>query len=71
MQIQFGLIFGIIKSNREPKNLKDLLTNPKFTDNTAEIPKLKVSKGGRETCGICKIIYEYPSFQLKNGLYFI
>ena len=34
----------IIKSNRQPKNLKPLLTNAKFTDNATEIPKPKVSK---------------------------
>ena len=57
----------IIKSNRQPKNLKHSLTNAKFTDNTTEIPKPKVSKRGRATCGICEIIHEGPSFRLKNG----
>ena len=34
----------IIKSERQPKNLKHSLTNAKFTDNSTEIPKPKVFK---------------------------
>ena len=29
---------AITKSNRQPKNLRHLLTNAKFTDNITEIP---------------------------------
>ena len=56
----------IIKSNRQPKNLKQILTKAKFEDDTRdEAPK--VFKWKNTKCGICENITEGESFTFKNG----
>ena len=56
----------IIKSNRQPKNLKQILTKAKFEDDTRdEAPKVLKCKNTK--CGICKNIIEGESFTFKNG----
>ena len=56
----------IIKSNRQPKNLKQILTKAKFEDDTRdEAPKVLKCKNTK--CGICENIIEGESFTFKNG----
>ena len=43
--------YKIIKSKRQPNNLKRLLTKAKFTD-TQELPK--ILKCNRPNCGVCE-----------------
>ena len=56
----------IIKINRQPKNLKQILTKAKFEDDTRdEAPKVLKCKNTK--CGICENIIEGESFTFKNG----
>ena len=56
----------IIKSNRQPKNLKQILTKAKFEDDTRdEAPKVLKCKNTK--CGIWENIIEGESFTFKNG----
>ena len=59
----------VIKSHRQPKNLKQLLTKAKFEDKPNN-PHPKVFKCGRSNCGIYESIIERESFQFKNGSIF-
>ena len=60
------IVAFIIKSNRQPKNLKHILTKAKFEDDTRdEAPKVLKCKNTK--CGICENIIEGESFTFKNG----
>ena len=56
----------IIKSKRQPKSLKKLLTSAKLT--TEE--KFTVKKCGRSNCGICLNLIEGSNFEFKSGIQF-
>ena len=56
----------IIKSHRQLKNLKKLITRAKFQEKQNDIPPT-ISKCGRSNCGICDILVEGESFKFKNG----
>ena len=43
---------SIIKSHRQPKNLKEILTKAKFEDQSNNV-SAKISKCGSPKCGIC------------------
>ena len=58
---------NIIKSKRQPKSLKKILTKAEFNTNT-RTPS--VSKCGRSNCGICQNMKEGSDFYFKNGQYF-
>ena len=55
-----------IKSYRQPKNLKKLITRAKFEEKQNDITP-SISKCGRSNCGICDILVEGESFKFKNG----
>ena len=56
--------YNIIKSKRQPKSLKKLLTSAKFETNKEEIT---VKKCRRSNCGICVNIMESSIFTFKSG----
>ena len=56
----------IIKSHRQPKNLKKLITRAKFEEKQNDIPP-SISKCGRSNCGICDILVKGESFKFQNG----
>ena len=56
-----------IKSHRQPKNLKKLITRTKFEEKLNDMPP-SISKCGRSNCGILgNILVEGESFKFKNG----
>ena len=56
----------VIKSNRQPKSLKQLLTRAKFIDQ-ADSCQPKVTKCGHPTCATCDNLIEGESFEFKDG----
>ncbi|MEW8548313.1 MAG: GIY-YIG nuclease family protein, partial [Candidatus Thiodiazotropha sp.] len=56
--------YQIIKSKRQPRNLKRLLTRAKFTD-TNESPKIK--KCNRSNCGLCEHLITETDFAFQSG----
>ena len=59
----------IIKSKRQPRNLKQMLTRAKFeTKDTVTNPSVKKCKDKR--CGTCPYIIEGDNFTFENGQYF-
>ena len=60
---------SIIKSHRQPKNLKEILTEAKFEDQSNNVSD-KISKCGSPKCGIRNNIIVGNKFQFKNGLLF-
>ena len=52
----------IIKSQREPKNLKRILTSSPFGENTTQ----EVTKCNNERCKVCDIIIEVKFYTFKN-----
>ena len=52
----------IIKSQRQPKNLKRILTSSTFGENTSQ----GVTKCNNKQCKICDIIIEGKSYTFKN-----
>lgn len=56
----------ILKSKRQPKNLKRLLTKAKFLS-TAEIQETKVKKCGDSRCGTCAHLVTGNHIILKSG----
>ena len=52
----------IIKSQRQPKNLKRILTSSTFRENTTK----GVTKCNNKRCKICHIIIEAKSYTFKN-----
>jgi len=56
--------YSIIKSKRQPANLKKILTRAKFDETTSEAT---VSKCGRTNCGLCVHLIEGNCFKFKNG----
>lgn len=56
--------YKIIKSKRQPKNLKKLLTRAKFTENQ---DNPKVSRCNRSKCGLCIHLIEGEEFNFKCG----
>ena len=58
----------VIKSKRQPKNLKKLLTRAKYTEEDTETPTVK--KCLRPNCGTCPHIMEKNTFEFKNNLKF-
>ena len=60
--------FEIIKSKRQPKSLKKLLTSAKF--DPGNIKPRTVQKCNYPTCGICASIIEGESFTFKGGQIF-
>ena len=56
--------YTIIKSKRQPNNLKRLLTKAKFTD-TQELPK--ISKCNRPNCGVCEHLITESEFVFQCG----
>lgn len=59
----------IIKSKRQHKNLKKLLTKAKYEETITEEPTVK--KCGRPNCGTCEYIVEGNTFKFKNEMKFI
>ena len=55
-----------IKSKRQPKSLKKILTRAAFNDNETEERK-NVTKCGRSNCGTCHYLLEGNSFSFSNG----
>ena len=58
--------YNLIKSKRQPYNLKRLLTKAKFTSNTTP----KVTKCNKPTCGLCIHLLEGSSFTFQCGTNF-
>ena len=58
----------IIKSKRQPQNLKRILTNAKFSLN--DNCENSVTKCGRSNCGLCSQLIEGTEFDFKNGKIF-
>ena len=56
--------YTIIKSKRQPNNLKRLLTKAKFTD-IHELPK--ISKCNRPNCGVCEHLITENKFVFQCG----
>ena len=56
--------YKIIKSKRQPKNLKKLLTKTKFTE-MQNIPK--VTRCNKSKCGLCKHLIDGEEFKFKCG----
>ena len=56
--------YKIIKSKRQPPNLKKLLTRATYTENKKE-PEVKRCNNPR--CGLCKHILEGKEYKFKNG----
>lgn len=59
--------YRFIKSKRQPKNLKKLLTKAKF-DETYSTPK--VTKCQRPNCGLCQHLIEGSTFTFNCGVIF-
>ena len=59
--------YKIIKSKRQPYNLKRLLTKAKFTSNDT----CEVRKCTRPNCGLCIHLVEGNSFKFNCGINFI
>ena len=57
---------SIIKSHRQPKNLKEILTKAKFEDQSNNV-SAKISKCSSPKCGIGNNIIVGNKFQFKNG----
>ena len=57
-----------IKSKRQSKNLKKILTKARFGDEYFETPTVK--KCGRSNCGTCEHIQEKSTFEFKNNMKF-
>ena len=57
----------IIKSKRQPANLKRLLTRAKYTDSPRNN---KIIKCENKRCGLCKFLIEGDTFHFKNGRQF-
>ena len=55
--------YKLIKSKRQPYNLKRLLTKAKFTSNNTP----KVTKCNKPTCGLCIHLLEGHSFTFRCG----
>ena len=53
----------IIKSKRQPKNLKQILTSAYLGNYTTQ----GVTKCNKKRCGVCDILIEGRSYQLKNS----
>ena len=58
----------IIKSKRQPQNLKRILTNAKFSLN--DHCENSVTKCNRSNCGLCSQLIEGTEFDFKNGKIF-
>ena len=58
----------VIKSKRQSKSLKKLLTKAKFGPTNNAIPKVR--KCGRPNCGTCFYIQEKTVFEFKNNMKF-
>ena len=58
----------IIKSKRQPPNLKKLLTNAKFTDTNAQP---KVTKCNKPRCGTCSYIIEGHEIECNGHTIFV
>ena len=56
--------YKIIKSKRQPDNLKKILTRARFDENVIES---SVSKCGRSNCGLCEYLLEGNCFNFRNG----
>ena len=57
---------SILKSVRQPPNLKKLLTRAKFTDETHP-PTNTVTRCNRSNCGLCTHLLEGNTFTFKCG----
>lgn len=58
--------YNLIRSKRQPPNLKKLLTRAKFEDtSTQEIPT--ITKCGRPNCGTCDLLVEGSSYEFRCG----
>ena len=57
---------SIIKSHRQPKNLKEILTKAKVEVQSNNV-SAKISKCGSPKCSICNNIIVGNKFQFKNG----
>ena len=58
----------IIKSKRQPRSLKKLLTSAKLPSTN---PQPTVKKCGRPNCGTCFHLIEGPSYQFQSGHIFV
>lgn len=56
--------YKFIKSKRQEKNLKQLLTRAKFTE---KVEQPKVKRCNRPNCGLCKHLIEGEKFTFKCG----
>ena len=58
----------IIKSKRQSKNLKKLLTRAKYEQSNKDEPSIK--KCGKNNCGTCEYLLEGQTFEFKNKMQF-
>ena len=56
----------LMKSKRQPNNLKKLLTKAEFTDNEQQTPPT-ISKCNRPNCKLCLYIEEGTAVKFNNG----
>ena len=59
--------YNFLKSKRQPKNLKKLLTKARF-DSIPINPEVKICKENK--CGLCTYLIEGNSFQFNCGTLF-
>ena len=60
----------VIKSNRQSKSLKQILTRARFDDSQNQ-STAKITKCGRPNCGTCELLIEGESYKFKNGPNFV
>lgn len=60
---------SIIKSKRQHKNLKKILTKAKYI-HCSENPEPSVKKCGKANCGTCTHLQELTEFEFKNKMTF-